>query len=174
MIMNASLRKFALAVHVTTSVGSVGAVAAFLALAIAGLEGRGAYLAMQLTAWYVIVPLVFAALVTGLIQSLGTTWGLFRHWWILVKLAVTLIVATVLLLQLRLIDYLAAESMAPMLSTMELRALAMSPVVHATGGLIVLLVPVALSLYKPKGMTRYGWRRRYRSDTEEPSRSIDR
>lgn len=76
----------------TCSVGALGAVAAFLALAVAGLGGndapvvRAAYLGMDLTARFVIVPLVLASLVTGLIQALITPWGLFRHYWVLAKL----------------------------------------------------------------------------------------
>jgi hypothetical protein len=50
-----------------------------------------------LTTWIVIVPLSLAALLTGVVQSLGTPWGLFRHRWIVAKLALT-VVATVLLL----------------------------------------------------------------------------
>lgn len=83
MIMAAGIRKFALTAHVASSVGSLGAIAAFRALAIAGLISsdaqmmRSAYLAMDLTARAVIVPLVVASLLTGLVQSLGTAWGLF-------------------------------------------------------------------------------------------------
>jgi hypothetical protein len=57
------LRKLALTAHVTSSVGWLGAVAGFLALAVAGLTSedaqmvRAAYLAMELTGWFVIVPL---------------------------------------------------------------------------------------------------------------------
>jgi hypothetical protein len=39
MAMTPRLRKFALTAHVTSSVGWLGAVAAFLALAVAGLTG---------------------------------------------------------------------------------------------------------------------------------------
>lgn len=167
MIMTPSLRKFALTIHVALSVSVVGAVAGFLALAVAGLTSpdsqmvRAAYLAMDLTAWYVIVPLVFASLVTGLIQSLGTTWGLFRHWWVLAKLMVTVIVTIVLLLQLELIGYLADAAAAPTWSAADVRGPRMSPVLHAAGGLLALLVPVALSLYKPRGLTPYGWRKQH-------------
>ncbi|MBA3519246.1 MAG: hypothetical protein H0T75_16780, partial [Rhizobiales bacterium] len=96
--MTPSLRKFALAAHVTASVGLLGAVAGFLALAVAGLTSkdpqmvRAAYLATELTASFVIVPLCLAALLTGLVQSLGTSWGLFRHYWVLVKLLLTVLV----------------------------------------------------------------------------------
>jgi len=79
--MTPGIRKLVLTAHVTTSVGVVGAVASFLALSIAGLlsaeaqMARAAYLAMELTAWFVIVPLVGASLLSGLIQSLGTKWA---------------------------------------------------------------------------------------------------
>ena len=62
MIVTPGLRKFALTAHVTSSVGWLGAVAAFLALAVVGLIGRDAqtvrasYLSMELIGWYVIVP----------------------------------------------------------------------------------------------------------------------
>jgi hypothetical protein len=62
MGMTPGLRKFTLTAHVSASVGWLGAVAAFLALAIAGLTHeepetiRGAYVAMDLVGWFVIVP----------------------------------------------------------------------------------------------------------------------
>ena len=161
MIMPPRVRRIALVVHVACSVATIGAVAAFLALALAGLDGErqpAAYIAMEVVAWCVVLPLVFGALLSGLIQALGTQWGLFRHWWVLVKLIVTLTVALVLLLQLELISNLAAAAAAGRLSTIE-TALRWSPVVHAGAGLLVLLIPVVLSLYKPSGLTRYGWRR---------------
>lgn len=147
-------------------------MAAFLALAIAGLaveSGRVAnasYVAMDLVARLIIVPLVAAALLSGLIQSLGTSWGLFRHWWVVAKLAVTVLVAVVLLLQLPGIARLAEAALAADTLGDEFRRLRWSPVVHAAGGLAVLFVPLVLSIYKPQGMTRYGWRK-----SQEASRS---
>jgi hypothetical protein len=163
--MTPRLRKFALTAHVASSVGSLGAVAGFLALAVAGLTSqdgqmvRGAYLAMELTAWFVIVPLVLASLLTGVVQALGTQWGLLRHYWVLAKLLLTVLAAIVLLLQMELICYLAGVAAQTTLSSLDLREARHSLVVHAAGGLLVLLVPVVLSLYKPRGMTRYGWRK---------------
>src|SRR5207247_4064466 len=78
MMMSGRVRQLALTAHVTASVSWLGAVAAFFALAISGLTNshaetvRGAYLAMDITASFVIVPLCLASLVTGLVQSLGT------------------------------------------------------------------------------------------------------
>ncbi|MER8583091.1 hypothetical protein NKG95_31080 [Mesorhizobium sp. M1423] len=163
MIMTPGLRKFALTAHVASSVGSLGAVAGFLALAVAGLASkdsqmvRASYLAMELTAWYVIVPLVLASLVTGLVQSLGTNWGLFRHYWVLAKLLLNVLVTIVLLLQMDGISYVADVAAEATLSSTDLLELRRSIRTHAVGGLLVLLVPVALSLYKPRGLTRYGW-----------------
>jgi len=171
MIMTPGLRKFALTAHVTSSVGALGAVAAFLVLAIAGLAAkdsqmvRAAYLALDLTAWYVILPLVLASLVTGIVQSLGTPWGLFRHYWILAKLLLNVLVAIVLLLQMDGISYVAGVAAEITLSSTDLLGLRRSIRTHAAGGLLVLLVPVVLSLYKPRGVTRYGWRKQHERST---------
>ena len=165
MIMTPSLRKFALTAHITSSVGLLGAVAGFLALAIAGLASQNAqmiravYLAMELTAWFVIVPLAFASLLTGIVQSIGTTWGLFQHYWVIAKLVLSVFVTIVLLLQMKLIGYLADVAAHAVLTSADLIEARVSLVVHAGGGLLVLLVPVALSVYKPRGMTRYGRRK---------------
>ncbi|HEX8932964.1 MAG TPA: DUF2269 domain-containing protein, partial [Pseudonocardiaceae bacterium] len=89
MTMAPRLRKFALAAHITLAVGWIGAVAGYIALDVAAATRqdaqtlRAAYLAMELIAWYVIVPLALASLLTGLVMSLGTKWGLFRHYWVL-------------------------------------------------------------------------------------------
>jgi hypothetical protein len=113
MTMAPRLRKFALTAHVISSVGLLGAIACFLALAVAGLTSkndqmvRAAYLAMDLIARFVILALAFASLLTGLIQSFGTPWGLFRHWWVLVKLLLTTFATIVLLMKMELIGYVA-------------------------------------------------------------------
>jgi ABC-type molybdate transport system permease subunit len=38
---------------------------------------RASYPAMDLTTWFVIVPLSLASLLTGVILSVSTKWGLF-------------------------------------------------------------------------------------------------
>jgi hypothetical protein len=137
----------------------------FLALDIAGLNDqdilivRAAYLAMEMIARFVIVPLALASLLTGLVQSLGTSWGLFRHYWVMVKLLLTAFATSVLLAKMELIGYAARLAAETTLSRADLRAAGIQLVVHAAGGLLVLLLPVVLSVYKPPGMTRYGWRK---------------
>jgi len=167
MTMAPSLRKFALTAHVTSSVGLLGSIAAFLALAVAGLTSqdaqivRAAYLAMDLTARFVIVPLAFASLLTGLIQSLGTPWGLFRHYWVFAKL---------FLIKMELISHAARLAAETILSRADLRAAGVELAVHAAGGLLVLLVPAALSIYKPWGLTPYGRRKQHeqRAPSQQP------
>lgn len=163
--MTPRVRRLALTAHVTASVGWLGAVAAFLALAIAGLAGAdarivsAAALTMELIGWFVLVPFAVASLLTGLVQSLGTSWGLFRHYWVLVKLVLNLVATAVLLLYMRTLGSLAdlaAEAEAPD-DVVLLRSA--SPVLHAGAALVLLLVATVLAVYKPRGLTPYGQRR---------------
>jgi DMSO/TMAO reductase YedYZ heme-binding membrane subunit len=164
MIMSPRLRKFALAAHIASSVGWIGAVAGYIALDVVAATGRGAqtlraaYLAMGLIAWYVIVPLALASLLTGLVMSLGTRWGLFRHYWVLISLLLTILATVVLLVETQTIGYFADVAADPTTSVEDLRTLG-STLVHSVGGTVVLLMILALNVYKPRGMTRYGWRK---------------
>ena len=156
------LRKFVLTAHVVSSVGWIGAVAGYIALDVAAATSedaqtlRAAYLAMELIAWYVIVPLALASVLTGLVMSLGTKWGLFRHYWVLISLLLTIIATVVLLVETQTISYFADIAADPTTSSDDLRALG-STLVHSAGGTVVLLVILVLNVYKPRGMTRYGW-----------------
>ena len=163
--MTPGLRKFALTTHVTSSVGWIGAVGAFLALAVAGLGSqdaqivRAAYLAMHLTTWFVIVPLSLAALLTGIVQSLGTSWGLFRHYWIVTKLLLTFLATIILLIHTQPIDRVAAVASQTTLGFGDLRQVRIQLVGDVCAALFVLLVTTTLSVYKPWGMTSYGLRK---------------
>jgi hypothetical protein len=174
MAMTPRLRKFALTAHVTFSVGWLGAVAGFLALAIAGLTSenaqmvRAAYLAMELTGWFVIVPLSFASLLTGLVQSLGTEWGLFRHYWILIKFLISIVATMLLLVHMQPTSHVAGVAAEKTLSSADLRELRLQLVADAGAALLALLVATTLSVYKPRGMTRYG--RRKQREQQEGSR----
>ena len=167
MTLGPGLRKLALTAHVASSAGWLGAVAGFLALAVAGLASRdprtatAVYPAMELITIYVIVPLSLASLLTGIIQSLGTPWGLFRHYWVLIKLLLTGLATVVLVLQLGPIGYLGDAARGAAVSMADLRGLGTSMVIHAVGGLLVLLMTTVLSVYKPRGLTRYGQRKQH-------------
>ncbi|MDP9473164.1 MAG: DUF2269 domain-containing protein [Chloroflexota bacterium] len=163
MIMTPRIRKLALTAHVTSSVGWLGAIAAYLALAVVGLTSqhaetvRGAYLVMEPAAWFVLVPLAFASLLTGIVQSLGTKWGLFRHYWVLFKLLIALFATIVLLIYIETFGVMARVAADPNADLDMVRNA--SPGLHAALALLVLLVATTLSVYKPRGMTPYGWRK---------------
>ncbi|MDQ8706530.1 hypothetical protein RCO28_29255 [Streptomyces sp. LHD-70] len=160
------LRKAALTAHVMCSVGWLGSVAVFLALAITGLtstDGQLAgavYVAMEVTTWSVIVPLSLASLLTGVIQSLGTPWGLLRHYWVVVKLALTVLATVLLLVHTQPIAYVADMAAGSAVTGAELGGLRVQLVADAAAALLVLLTTTALSVFKPQGRTRYGWRKR--------------
>ncbi|MCC2683618.1 MAG: hypothetical protein K0R75_517 [Paenibacillaceae bacterium] len=162
MTMSPSLRKFALTAHVTSSVGWLGAVVAYLALVVATQTSqdaqtvRAAFIAMETIIRFVFIPLAFASLLTGLIMSQGTLWGLFRHYWVLAKLLLTVFATIVLLSQQEPISYMASLAADP---STDLGLGGWIQFLHPGGGLLVLLAIVILSVYKPRGITRYGWRK---------------
>jgi hypothetical protein len=157
-------RKLVLTAHVATSVGWLGAVAAFLALAVAGLTSgddqmvRAAYLAMRWIGWGVIVPASLASLLLGLVPSLTTEWGLFRHYWVLMKFVITLLAAALLLVHMQPISYMAEVAAQTTLAGDDLLKLRIQIVGDAGAALLALLVATTLSVYKPRGRTRYGRR----------------
>ena len=165
--MRPSARKFVLATHIAVSVAWIGAVLAYLPLDVAAATSsdvqtlRAAYVAMGLIAAWALVPLALAALVTGIVISVGTPWGLFRHYWVVFSLVLTAVAVAVLLVEWRLIADHAAVAADPATSDAELRALGHT-LPHSVGGLVVLLAVLVLNVYKPRGLTRYGWRQQQR------------
>jgi hypothetical protein len=162
-------RRVALTAHVVSSVGSLGAVAAFLALALAGLwsadveRARACYVAMEVAAKAAVLPLIVASLVTGIVSSLGSRWGLLQHYWVVVKLLLNVVVLIVLLVQIETINYMAGAAADSRLSESGLFGLRTSLVLHGAGGLLVLIVATVLGLYKPRGLTPYGARKATRA-----------
>ena len=156
--MTPRLRKFVLTAHVTSSVGWLGAIAAYLALAIAGLTGRdaqmtrAALLSMEVIGWFVIVPISFAALLSGLVQSLGTPWGLFRHWWIVAKFVLTIVAVVVLVGHMQDVSRVSRLVKGVVSPAIDLRG----ELIHSAGGLLVVLAAALLSAIKPWGRTPYG------------------
>jgi hypothetical protein len=159
-----NLSKLVLTAHIVTSIGWLGAVLGYLALDVVATVGidvaavRAAFFGMDVTIRYVIVPLAITSVFIGVANALTTPWGLLRHYWVLVKLLLTLFAMTVLLLEVQKVSDMAQLASA----NADPRDIPGS-LPHSAGGLVVLLVIAFLSVYKPKGFTRYGWRQVTRS-----------
>ena len=158
MKLSSLWRKIALSAHVTASVGWFGAVIAFLVLAMIGLRGdgsegviRSAYISMETIGWFVIVPFSLASLASGLVQSLGTQWGLFRHYWVAAKLFITVGASLLLLLHMTVMNSVAEAATAGALSVQHLRDPRVQLAGDAGAAAVVLLVAIALSVFKPEG-----------------------
>jgi len=177
MTMSPGLRKFALTTHLTFSVGWIGAVVAYLALGVAAARSqdaqtvRAAWIAMELTGWFVIVPLALAALLTGLVMALGTPWGLFRHYWVLFALVLTILATVVLLLHMPTVSAVADAARAA--DSAHLARFG-GDLLHPGLGLVVLLMITVLNVYKPRGLTRYGWRKQQqrRKQQQQPTMPV--
>src|SRR5712692_1519813 len=167
--MTPALRKMTITAHVTFSVGWLGAVAAFLVLSIAGLTSRdaevvrGAYLSMNLISRFVIIPMCVAALATGLLQALGTPWGLFRYYWIVIKFSLAIFATIALLIHQFAVMAVAAKRVsgaaAETLFSAEFGPLKTELVRAPSLSIVLLLVVTTLGVYKPWGLTRYGQRK---------------
>jgi hypothetical protein len=163
--MSPGLRKLGLTAHIASSVGWLGAVSAFLALAIGGLSSndlqtaRAAYVAMGWMTWFVIVPSAVASLFSGVIQSLGTPWGLARHYWVVVKLAITVVVLLVLFLHTSPIDYMGVVAQRSMVSIASEMPVRIQLAVTSGAAVVALLVATGLGVYKPRGLTPWSRRR---------------
>jgi len=167
--MTPRVRKLTITAHVTFSVGWLGATAAFLVLSIAGITShdpqvvRGAYLSMDLISRFVVIPMSFAALATGLLQALGTPWGLFRYYWIITKFGLAIFATIALLVHqfaavaeaAKRVSGTAAEA----LFNPELAPLKTELVRAPSVAILLLLVVTTLGVYKPWGMSRHGRRK---------------
>lgn len=158
MRLTPTARRALLVAHLLGGIGWFGAVAAYLGLAVVGLLdadpdlARACYRAMALVAWWVVAPLSLLALASGILQALGTAWGLWRHWWVLLKLVMTVLGLAVLLLHLRLTDILANAATQGALTT-AVGPLRVQLIVAPSLALLVLATTVALGVIKPKGLT---------------------
>jgi hypothetical protein len=89
------VRRAVLTLHIIVSVGLLGDVAGFLAVAIRASTaepGRAAVLNDVLSMFGMLfgIPLSAIALITGVTLGLGSRWGVFRSRWVTVKLLLLL------------------------------------------------------------------------------------
>jgi hypothetical protein len=157
-------RNLLLTLHIAVAVGALGTDTILLTLGVTGLVSgdpelvRAAYLAMDLLVSAVLVPLALAALATGVLLGLGTRWGLVRHWWVLTKLVLTLVLASAAVLVLRpSVNQAAATALAVPPAELPGAGIGQLAVRAATApavGVLLLTTAVALAVSKPWGRTR--------------------
>jgi hypothetical protein len=161
MAMPPALRRAAFALHIVSSVGWIGAAAGYLVLGVVAgaseqpLTIRAAWIGMDLIGWLAVVPLGCLALLTGLVMSLGTPWGLIRHYWVLIAFVLTVLALIVLILHMPTVT--AAADIARTMGDRAATELG-GDVLHPALGVLVLVVIAVLNVYKPRGLTPYGRR----------------
>lgn len=163
-MMSPPVRRFALSVHLTCSVGWIGAVIAYIGLGVAATNGdaettRSAWTAMEIVGWYVLVPMALGSWVTGLVMSLGSRWGLFRHYWVVFSFVLTTLATVVLIAHMPDVSSVADAVATAKPSDLDQYG---GDLFHAVLALVLLLLIQVLNLYKPNGMTPYGWRKAQR------------
>jgi hypothetical protein len=160
--MRRATRRLMLTLHIAVSVGWLGLDLGMLALGLTGLGSddpetvRAAYRAMAVLADAVIIPISLLTLLTGVLLGLGTTWGLLRYWWVLVKLGITVGAALASLLALRSTIH-HAVALLPAAGPVDVGAAAASLVAAPSVALCLYTAATVLSVYKPWG--RRGQRR---------------
>ena len=163
MLLTQPLRKLTLLTHILSSVGWSGAVAAFLALAVTGLNSpnpvivRAVYIAMQPITLRIIIPLAILSLLTGLVLSIGTPWGLFRHYWIIFKLLISTASLPILFLHTGIIRRVATAATDTRLPFTGLHEDRQQLVIASAASLMALVAAALLSVYKPRGRTGSSW-----------------
>jgi hypothetical protein len=160
MVISPGARRLLVAVHVTCSIGWVGVVLAYIVLGIAAERGdpetlTGAWIAMEVLGWHVLLPLAVNSWGTGILLALGTKWGFLRHYWVVASLAATSLALCLMAVHLPRVSAIADTVRAADPPTKDYGG----DLVHSVLALALLLAVQYLNVYKPAGLTPYGARK---------------
>ncbi|MFJ9458965.1 DUF2269 domain-containing protein [Kitasatospora sp. NPDC101447] len=157
-------RKALLVLHVVASVSWLALMLCLLTLAVTALTTgdadrlRTAYRAMGLLGDALVLPLSLLTFLSGVVLGLGTSWGLFRYYWVSTKFWLTLaaMTASVFALTARLHDAVRAVDVHPTgpIRASELGVVRYTTVIVPAVALSLYLFAVVLSVYKPWGRRR--------------------
>ncbi|MDQ3784531.1 MAG: hypothetical protein M3360_06605 [Actinomycetota bacterium] len=173
-------RKLFLTLHVGLAVSWLGVSMAMVVLSVTGLltedpELRhNAYAFMHIFDLAIVIPLVVVSIVTGLVVSLGTHWGLIKNWWVLTKFAIALSIPIFAGVKenfwvRELAEKTAADPGA------DLGGVDLKLAVCMVAFCAALWTATVLSIYKPWGRTRWGERQRANDiATAKAARTEDR
>ena len=162
MILSSTWRKLALSIHLTCSVGWIGAVLAYLGLGITAVAAtepgtvRGAWTGMELIGWYVLVPLAVSSVLTGVVLAVGSRWGLLRHYWVVFALVLTTLATAVLIMHMPSVSETATTVQSAPAAQLDRYG---GDLFHASLALAMLVGIELLNVFKPPGITPYGWRK---------------
>ena len=160
--MTPAARKTLLTVHIACAAVWIGAVAAFLVISIAGLQGSaafvpGAYVAMDLVSRYVVIPASLGATASGFAQAALGPWGVRRYYWVILKWVLAGAATLALIVhQLVAVRIAAAQATGGLTDDSAWRALQVELVRAPSIALAVLLSVLILAVAKPWGPTAYG------------------
>lgn len=155
-------RRTLLVVHVAASAGWLGLTLGLLALALTAVGTESAPMieaacrSMKVFTDWLVIPVGLLTLLSGLLLSLGTKWGLARHRWVYTKFWLTLITLTASIFALRPGVNDAADTVAAGSPLADPLDLVMGPVVSFTAYVFMTVI----SVLKPWGLTRRGRRLR--------------
>lgn len=157
LTQSARWRKPLLALHIIATVSVLGADLTLLTLGIASLGGadpQTIYPAAHLVSAYLVTPLALLALGSGLLLGKLTQWGLFRYWWVTIKLTITVIMTLVVLLILDpRLGTIAATVAAPGGASLPIGQRVLLVIAPALASSLLLL-NVVLGVFKPGGRLR--------------------
>ncbi|MEU6002180.1 DUF2269 domain-containing protein [Streptomyces sp. NPDC047197] len=175
MKLSRPARRATLVVHVTAAAGWLGLTLGLLALAFAAITTgsapttEAAARSMKLFADWLVLPLALLTLLSGLVLSLGTPWGLARHRWVYTKFWLTLATTAASAFALRpgINDTVATVSAgSPLADPTDLIA---GPVVSLSAYLFMMVI----SVLKPWGLTRRGQKQRDQNRRASAHKPVD-
>lgn len=158
------LRKAVLTAHVAISVGWLGLVTGMFAMSVAGATTHDAELQAAMYRTMSMLDEIFLgmtsmfALISGIVVSAGTKWGLLRRTWVATKFFLTMCVMVLgfsVIHQLILKANTLVDEKAPVRGG-ELDGVGWAMSGAALVALLSLVLMTAVSTYKPWGTTRWG------------------
>ncbi|MBW5421935.1 DUF2269 domain-containing protein [Streptomyces sp. BG9H] len=175
MKLSRPARRATLVVHVVGAACWLGLTLGLVALALTAITTdsatatEAAVRSMKVFADWLVLPLALLTLVSGLLLSLGTQWGLARHRWVYTKFWLTLATTTAWVFALRpgIDDSVATVTAGhPITDTADLIA---GPLV-SLGAYLFMTV---LSVLKPWGLTRRGRKQRDQKRRASAHKRVD-
>jgi len=164
-----ALRKGLLTAHIVTAVSWIGVDIVLLVLVLTALTSSdpmtvaASYTAIGAFTIVLLVPAGVLTLATGLLLGAGTKWGIVRYWWLTVKLVITVVLTTLVIVLLRpsVADVAARAEQAggAGLFRDQLGGLPVDLIFPPSVSIAALLVATVLSVYKPWGKTPFARRR---------------